>query len=556
MRILLTATAAVLAAVALYLTFTLPPGAVHTAVFADEALASRTIPGAYHVHSNVSDGSSSRDDIAEAAAGAGLRFVIFTDHGDGMRVPEPPRYAHGVLCLDGVEISTNGGHYVALDMRPSPYPLGGEAAAVVEDVRRLGGFGIAAHPFSAKPELRWTDWSAPVDGLEWLNADSEWRDESTMRLLRLPFDYLLRPQSALASILDRPQRELAQFDRIVTQRPIVALAAHDAHGGPGSVEGSSAPIPRFPSYGASFRAFAIRAITETALTGSPADDGRLVLDAIRRGRVFTAIDGIAAPALLDFSAQSSATTAQMGDSFPFEAGVDLAVRAALPPGGALALICDGLEVAMSQTGELRQTPQAATACRPEVRAPQAAGPRQVPWIVGNPIHLISAVAEPVGSEPLYETSLVLDEVDWIVESDPASHAEISVEDGTMSLQFALKRGERTSQYAAAVVPLTPPLPPYDRIFFTADANAPMRVSIQLRFAQGERWFSSVYVEPDARRVILPVADLAHAGDRSAARPDFRQATSILFVVDLTNAVPGASGLVRIRDLALGAPVGR
>ena len=100
-----------------------------------------------------------------------------------------------------------------------------------------------------------------------------------------------------------------------------------------------------------------------------------------------------------------------------------------------------------------------------------------------------------------------------------------------------------------------PLPPYDRIFFTADANAPMRVSVQLRFAQGERWFSSVYVESDARRVILPVADLVHAGDRSAARPDFRQATSILFVVDLTNAVPGASGRVRVRDLAFGAPVG-
>ena len=108
------------------------------------------------------------------------------------------------LCLDAVEISTNGGHYVALDMQPSPYPLGGEPAAVVEDVERLGGFGIAAHPDSPTPELAWTDWDAPFDGIEWLSADSEWRDESRARFARVLFDYLLRPAPALASLLDRP----------------------------------------------------------------------------------------------------------------------------------------------------------------------------------------------------------------------------------------------------------------------------------------------------------------------------------------------------------------
>ena len=43
-------------------------------------------------------------------------------------------YLHGVLCIDGVEISTDDGHYVALGLGPTPYPLGGAAAAVVEDV--------------------------------------------------------------------------------------------------------------------------------------------------------------------------------------------------------------------------------------------------------------------------------------------------------------------------------------------------------------------------------------------------------------------------------------
>jgi hypothetical protein len=77
----------------------------------------------------------------------------------------------------------------------------------------------------------------------------------------------------------------------------------------------------------------------------------------------------------------------------------------------------------------------------------------------------------------------------------------------------------------------------------------MRVSVQLRFPTGERWVHSVFVEPDARRVAVPVSLLVPAGGPATPRPDFRQATSILFVVDLTNAGPGASGSFGISDLA-------
>ena len=92
--------------------------------------------------------------VPAAAARVGLKFIVFTDHGDATRRPDAPAYRSGVLCLDGVEISTTGGHYIALDMPASPFPLGGEPRDVVEDVQRLGGFGIVAHPDSPKTELR------------------------------------------------------------------------------------------------------------------------------------------------------------------------------------------------------------------------------------------------------------------------------------------------------------------------------------------------------------------------------------------------------------------
>ena len=131
--------------------------------------------GVLHIHTNRSDGRSSPEEIAAAAARAGLKFIVFTDHGDGTRKPDPPVYRSGVLCLDGVEISTRGGHYIALDLPAAPYPLGGDPRDVIEDVRRLGGFGVVAHPDSPKDELRWKEWNAPFDGIELVNLDSSWR---------------------------------------------------------------------------------------------------------------------------------------------------------------------------------------------------------------------------------------------------------------------------------------------------------------------------------------------------------------------------------------------
>src|SRR5258708_4751416 len=186
-------------------------------------LAARTVPGAYHIHTTRSDGLGDRSVVAAAAARAGMRFVILTDHGDATRPPDPPEYINGVLVLDAVEISTDQGHYVALDMPRAPYPLGGAADAVVEDVHRLGGFGIAAHPDSPKPALRWTDDHAPIDGIEWLNADSEWRADPRLQLARARRPAFLRPRPALAAVFDRPAT-LDRWDRLPTTRPVLALA--------------------------------------------------------------------------------------------------------------------------------------------------------------------------------------------------------------------------------------------------------------------------------------------------------------------------------------------
>ena len=134
-RRVLKATVIVLMALVVWLWLVLPNHPREIQMMAGETAPTfpRTVAGAFHVHTNRSDGGSSPNEIARAAKGAGLQFVIFTDHGDGTRVPDPPQYRSGVLTFDGVEISTNGGHYIAVGLAETPYPLGGEAYSVVEE---------------------------------------------------------------------------------------------------------------------------------------------------------------------------------------------------------------------------------------------------------------------------------------------------------------------------------------------------------------------------------------------------------------------------------------
>ena len=74
---------AVVAVLALIVWGLLPPRTLRTA-----PPPATTARGAFHIHSVRSDGSGTVDEIATAAARAGLQFIILTDHGDGTRAPE------------------------------------------------------------------------------------------------------------------------------------------------------------------------------------------------------------------------------------------------------------------------------------------------------------------------------------------------------------------------------------------------------------------------------------------------------------------------------------
>lgn len=504
-------------------------------------LAARTVGGAYHVHTTRSDGHGDKGAVAAAAARAGLQFVILTDHGDGTRPPDPPEYVSGVLMIDAVEISTDDGHYVALDMPRAPYPLGGSGESVVEDVHRLGGFGVAAHPDSPRAALRWTDTSAPIDGIEWINADSEWRDEPRGRLLRAGLAYFFRPAESLATLLDRPAT-LDRWNALLKSRQVVALGATDAHGGPGQrVEDQDRTLFStigIPSYEASFRELSVRVVLERPLSGNAPEDARRLMAAIRKGSVFTVIDAVASPGFLDFHAVPSGAT------------VTLIAHATLASGGQIVLRGPAGELGRS-TGELRHEVPAETpgAYRVEVTVPGAPGEPPVPWLVSNAIRVGQPAETGIATTgPPEVRGAPIPPFPWRIEKDPASSAIVRTFDHAVELEYTLAEGDRRSQFVALAS--DPRQQSFRAIDLDLRSDRPTRVGVQVRIADGRRWGRSFYVDPAGTAVHAELGAMRAVGESTAGPPPGESVTSIILVIDLTNAAPGRSGRLTVRSSAL------
>ena len=550
----LAATAAAAVAIAAWL----PPA---TAKLPEDDAIAEPVRGAVHVHTRRSDGSGSVDQIAAAAGKAGLRFVILTDHGSGFRLPEPPSYRHGVLCIDAAEISTGQGHIVALGLwARTPYPLGGDARDVVEDVARLGGFSIAAHPASPTADLQWQDWELPVDGLEWLNADSEWRDEAPASLARALLTYPFRKAETMAALLDRPVAVLERWDRLATRRRVVALAAADAHARMGALDrhnpyGDRSPLA-IPGYEHVFRAFSI-ALPELQLTGEPDADARAVVDEIRAGRLYSTVDALARPARLAFDATSGGKRAGPGEELTPSEAVSLHVRTTAPRGARIDLLRDGTRVASAEGTELRfDAPPARGAYRVEVHIPGTT----VPWILSNPVYVggfepvrSREAADVQASAVLYDNGPLAS--GWGIEKNAESEGVLdavpTLDGRRLSLRYSLGGLITEGPYAAIVIPIDGKAATYDRLIFTTEAIAPMRLWLQFRVAmpEGERyWRRSVYVDASSREVSVPFEEMTSAGSARLTPEALSRAHALMFVVDAVHTALGTAGRVWIDDI--------
>jgi hypothetical protein len=235
------------------------------------------VRGAYHLHTDRSDGRGTLAEVVRAARQAGLQFVVVTDH--NVLSPEDQGYRDGVLVVQGSEVSAPYGHVVALGV-PRELTRAERQRDAIGAIRALGGQAVLAHPFHPRrPFTRWSndDWL----GFEVVSNDSLWGFTLSRReywriplaLLTLPWD----PARSALALYRHPAEELRRYDEVAARRPVPLLCASDAHG--------------YPSYRAAFEAFSMH--LPLALAGDGAADARAVVAGLLGGRGFCVLDGIA-----------------------------------------------------------------------------------------------------------------------------------------------------------------------------------------------------------------------------------------------------------------------
>lgn len=570
------------AIIAVWVGWSLPPSPL-----APEAGSGDTsIPGVVHVHTSRSDGRSSPETIAAIAAQAGLKFVILTDHGDATRQPDAPAYVSGVLVIDAVEISTDSGHLVALNLPQAPYPLAGEARDVLEDVHRLGGFAVAAHPDSPKPDLRWDDWEADLDGIELLNLDTAWRARAAggwrdrVRLLQAASTYLFRPAPSIATLTTNERALQARWSALAHNRHLAIFSGADAHARLDLRSGSS--DGRFslalPSYRAVFQTMSTRVRTAEPLTGDAGHDAEQIVKALTAGHAYTAFDALLTPPAFSFEASAGSLRVTEGESIAADGEVTLTVttNAPLPFKALLFRNGDVVQEASASVSPTWRVPPEPAVYRVEIHATDRS-PEQL-WLMSNaiavnlpPARSRDAEAASSGTAAANATvnaATVAPRVffdgrtagTWTSESAAASKTAVNVIEPVgagpreLLFRYALPGGRVVGQYAAAVVNTSGGIAPYRAVTFTARAEAPIRLSVQLRQegsdGQGWRWQRTVFLDASETTRTLRLDDFRPMGPTLTPRAPLEHVSSVLLAVDQTNTSPGSAGRVWFKRVAL------
>ncbi len=345
-----------------------------------------------HVHSRYShDARGSLEEIATAAARAGVRVVFLTDHNTLAPLIEGKEgWYDSTLILVGAEITTGSGYLLLLDPRPdAPVKARGFAlGSLLDQYRATGAIVLLAHP--DHPRLGWREEVPQLDGIEVIDVFDQVVAAPLHRQFMGLLAYPANPVMAILSVVHWPRRALERWDRMARQRPAIGVIGLDAHGGIALTEETGV---RFPSHETAFRLGQLHFVTRQPLQRNEADRLR-VYRAMRAGHFYNAFDGLAPAPGFRFQARAGPHVALMGEAIQLGEGVTFQVRVPPVGGTIVRLLRDGTPVfEASATGPLEVPAQGPGAYRVEVdllvHLFPIATTRHMPWIFSNPIYVRS-----------------------------------------------------------------------------------------------------------------------------------------------------------------------
>ncbi len=272
--------------------------------------------GVVHVHTRVShDSHGSIGDVVDAAHGAGVAWVAFSEHTRNSTYSPARGVVEGVILIPGWEVGVLGGSMLALGIS-DPARLPRTPRALVQAIHARGGAAFVGHieRSSLMDPARFR--AAAPDGVEIANLHAR---AGEVRL-RLALGHLLLPaRLALRPLLAPTNGNLERWSRLPGARAIVgSVDAHAKFRALGPLGGT------FDRYRDTFRLLTTHVLVRER-------SAEAILAALREGRSYVAFEGLAKVDRFEVSREGS----------------DVRVRA--PRAARIALVCDG-EVASEAEG--------------------------------------------------------------------------------------------------------------------------------------------------------------------------------------------------------------
>lgn len=343
------------------------------------------IVGNLHIHTLYSDGEAYHADVAQAAANAGLDFIVVTDH--NLWVKGPEGYHDGVLALVGEEVHNTrrwpqANHLLVYGAEAEMSQCAPDPQRLIDAVRERGGLAFIAHPYDYALKLRrepgvpWVDWAVDgFHGLEIWNYMSEFKARVPNKLLGLWYAY--KPHLAIRGPF---KATLNVWDQLLASgRHITGLGNADAHATPMS----AGPLRRvvFP-YTYLFRCVNTHLLLDDGLTGQVEHDRHSIYAALAKGRAWVGYDLIGATRGFRFVARSASESADIGQEIRRVGAVNFEVDVPLPATIQVIKAGRGPIVRVKNKRGLRFTSVEAGAYRVEAYR-HGRG-----WIFSNPIYVL------------------------------------------------------------------------------------------------------------------------------------------------------------------------
>lgn len=266
--------------------------------------------GVIHWHTGYSgDAQGTYEQIAEIGNQQHLDFLITTEHNNLLALHEHKEGWHGgMLTLVGVESTRKEGYLLGLNLRSCKGCLGTTDNFLLETSRQ-GGFVIIAHP--RNPRWPWRGKIAkPIEGQEIVDLTDQFTTASPLAVLSGVLYYPWNTSAGFMQVYHRPVETLKMWDDENSRRPFVGIYAPDVHQ---AIRINGRNIFRFPKAENVLPIAHDHVILPMPFTGDFSKDKPMLYDAVRKGRIYIAVDSLGDATGFFFSARQNNRTGWMGD---------------------------------------------------------------------------------------------------------------------------------------------------------------------------------------------------------------------------------------------------